>query len=478
MTAQAEAGGPTDAELVAGVLAGDREAFAAVYDRYADRLHDFCASVLRDRHEAADAVQDTFVLVAERLGQLNDPDRLRPWLYAVARSVALRRTRARKRIVLDAEVSEMADTDAEPQRAAEQAALRDLVWSAAAGLSERDRALLDLHLRQGLDGSELGEAMGVSTGHAYVLLTRLRDQVERSLGALLIARLGRKDCPELDGMLAGWDGRFSPLLRKRVARHVDSCEVCGDRRRIMVSPIALLTAIPLIPAPLYLRDQVLERIELVAASRSTPKPSRSRLPIAAAAAALLLVGGGVAAYWTGGSDDTPGVPLAQSLPSTTASTTGASGTTTASSASPTASTTSTSTTTTTTRPSRPLTTTTNVPQPPPPPPPDTTPPRITSQEVGNRVIYILGSNCSPNQTTVRATVVDNVGLASVRLSWTDPNGKPGTASMALQGGQWQATLGPFSALGSVVWRISATDTAGNTRSGAEDKIAVERSCIG
>ena len=71
--------------------AGDRGAFAAIYDRYADRLHDFCWSVLRDRDEAADATQDAFLVAAERLGQLRDPERLRPWLYAVARSQALRR---------------------------------------------------------------------------------------------------------------------------------------------------------------------------------------------------------------------------------------------------------------------------------------------------------------------------------------------------------------------------------------------------
>jgi Sigma-70 region 2 len=62
-----------DTELVRAATAGDRGAFAAIYDRYADRLHDFCWSVLRDRHEAADATQDTFVVAAERLGQLRDP---------------------------------------------------------------------------------------------------------------------------------------------------------------------------------------------------------------------------------------------------------------------------------------------------------------------------------------------------------------------------------------------------------------------
>ncbi|MDQ3787151.1 MAG: sigma-70 family RNA polymerase sigma factor, partial [Actinomycetota bacterium] len=257
----------TDTELVAGVLAGDREAFGAVYDRYADRLHDFCWSVLRDRDEAADAVQDTFVLAAERLGQLNDPERLRPWLYAIARSVALRRVRVRGRVVLD-EVEDMADTDPGPHRAAEQKALQDLVWSAAAGLSERDRALLDLHVRQGLDGAELGEAMGVSPNHAYVLLTRLRDQVERSLGALLIARLGREDCTELDALLSDWDGRFSPLMRKRVARHVDSCDVCSERRRVAVSPLALLAGVPLLPAPLFLKDRVMAEVRLASADRT------------------------------------------------------------------------------------------------------------------------------------------------------------------------------------------------------------------
>jgi len=39
----------TDAELVAAFRAGDRDAFADIYDRYADRIHDFCHSMLRNR---------------------------------------------------------------------------------------------------------------------------------------------------------------------------------------------------------------------------------------------------------------------------------------------------------------------------------------------------------------------------------------------------------------------------------------------
>ena len=50
----------TDAELALASAAGDRGAFAGIYDRYADRLHDFCVGMLRDRDGAADCVQDVF----------------------------------------------------------------------------------------------------------------------------------------------------------------------------------------------------------------------------------------------------------------------------------------------------------------------------------------------------------------------------------------------------------------------------------
>src|SRR6478609_8209463 len=80
----------TDADLARAAAAGDRGAFAGIYDRYADRLFDFCVGMLRDRDDAADCVQDAFCTAASRLGQLRDADKLRPWLYAIARNEALR----------------------------------------------------------------------------------------------------------------------------------------------------------------------------------------------------------------------------------------------------------------------------------------------------------------------------------------------------------------------------------------------------
>lgn len=308
--------GRTDAELVAGVLAADRDAFAAVYDRYGDKLYDFAYSMLRHREDAADAVADSFVIVAERLSQLREPERLRPWLYAIVRSECLRKLRARKRVAFGGEeqLVQMADDAPTPDQEAERAAMQKIVWDASAGLADRDRALLDLHLRHGLEGAELGEAMGVSASNAYVMINRLKAQVDRSLGALLIARLGRDDCDELDAVLADWDGTFSPLVRKRVSRHVDDCDVCSKRRKKILSPWMLLASVPLFAAPLTLRDRVVGDTQLVAYTTPAGEPltpvaaltprRRPRAAVTAAAAAVVIILSGVAAlFWAGNDDD-------------------------------------------------------------------------------------------------------------------------------------------------------------------------------
>ena len=256
--------GSSDSALVARVLDGDREAFAEVYDRYADRLYDFARSMLRNPEDASDAVADAFVAFAEKLPQLREPDRLRPWLYAIVRTECLRRIKARGRIAFggDEQLVDMADTAAASDELVARSELQQLVWDAAGGLAERDRAILDLHLRQGLDGAELGEAMGVSASNAYVMMNRLRGQLERSLGALLVAKTGRSDCADLDSTLSNWDGEFSPLVRKRVARHVDGCARCTMRKAAMASPLALFAGVSAFAAPAGLRERVLSSVTL------------------------------------------------------------------------------------------------------------------------------------------------------------------------------------------------------------------------
>jgi hypothetical protein len=97
----------------------------------------------------------------------------------------------------------------------------------------------------------------VSRNHAHALLSRARRQLERSLGALMVARTGRQACPDLDAMLAGWDGQMTVLMRKRVSRHIERCEICEERKARELSPALLAGAAPIVALLPGFREQVL-----------------------------------------------------------------------------------------------------------------------------------------------------------------------------------------------------------------------------
>jgi RNA polymerase sigma factor (sigma-70 family) len=249
-----------DSEVVAAIVAGDPDGLAEAYDRYAAPLYRYCRTLLREPADAADAVQDTFVVAASKLAGLRDPNRLRAWLYAVARNECHGRLRAGKAQVptpLD-DLLDVTDAAADVSDEAEREELRTLLRSAVRGLNGGEQDLIELQLRQGLDVAEIAAVLGVSRNHAHALLSRARGQLETSLGALLVARSGRDDCDALSAMLDGWDGQLTVLMRKRINRHIEGCRACTGRKKRELSPALLLGAAPLAAAlPAELRTKVL-----------------------------------------------------------------------------------------------------------------------------------------------------------------------------------------------------------------------------
>jgi RNA polymerase sigma factor (sigma-70 family) len=263
-----------DREIVAAIVAGQPAGLAAAYDQYAAALHAYCRSLLAEPADAADAVQDTFIIASAKLDGLRDPDRLRPWLYAVARNECRRRLRARASAAPLDEAGEVTDESADVGVSAERAELRMLVGAALAGLNPGEREIIELNLRHELDGADLADALGVPRNQAHALASRARTQFETSLGALLVARTGREDCPELDAILAGWDGQLTVLLRKRVNRHIERCDICGDRKRRQLSPAMLLSMLPVALLPAGLRQQL---FRLVADTHPAAAAYRARV---------------------------------------------------------------------------------------------------------------------------------------------------------------------------------------------------------
>jgi len=230
-----------DATLVRVAVDGSLPAFTAICARYEARVHDLALALLRDRKAAWEVLNDTFVEASERLESLHEPHRLAVWLLAI--------TRFQAGLAVDA-----AEAAAGPDRQPvlpdddpERVALISLVWEATADLPLRERALLDLNLRQGLEGSDLADALGVGPDEGADLQARMAD-LEKGLAGYLITRGDDRRCRDLPLVLRGWDGHFSSFVADGIAAHVSVCRVCQENGSALPAPFSLYASA--LPAPL------------------------------------------------------------------------------------------------------------------------------------------------------------------------------------------------------------------------------------
>ena len=250
-----------DRDIVAAISEGDANGAAAAFGRYAQELHAYCRSRLAEPADAADAVQDTFVIAAAGLSRLSRPDRMRAWLFAVARTQCQWRLRA---AVPSARLYQAAQAMDDPGAFAvltEQAEFGAQVRAALAGMDPIDREISELNLRHGFYGADLGEILGVPRNRVQALAARARARFEKSLGVLLVARSQREHCPELASILDGHGGQSSVPLRWQVRRHIGRCAICHERKRGGLNPAILLSLLPVIPLP---RDLGRRTLALVA----------------------------------------------------------------------------------------------------------------------------------------------------------------------------------------------------------------------
>ena len=96
--------GLTDGQLLERFVDGRGDAaeaaFAALVERHGPMVLGVCRAVMGDRHDAEDAFQATFLVLALRAGSIRRGDAVASWLYSAARRVALR---ARRRAARDRE---------------------------------------------------------------------------------------------------------------------------------------------------------------------------------------------------------------------------------------------------------------------------------------------------------------------------------------------------------------------------------------
>lgn len=236
---------PVDDRRVAeAAVRGDRDGLAEMYDRYAPYLYDYCRFLLRDvagaesPEAAADATQDLLVAAWTHLGRLRDPERLRAWLYALARAQCLARpAEAGGGFMAGPEPATGAPGSADaasPAPEAGNAGMRGLTARALDGLDEHDREVLDLAFRHDIGRRDLAAVLGTSEEEAHGRVTGARARFQGGLAALM-APGGPQEQHSTANLLADLPFAAPPaVLRDRVLHAALDPELASHRAQVPV----------------------------------------------------------------------------------------------------------------------------------------------------------------------------------------------------------------------------------------------------
>ena len=258
-----------------------------IFEEHGDALYDFALAVTGDAERAVAVVLEAVPGALECYGTAVAPALLFGCVFAVA--------------VREAVPSPPLSADLiEPGPGSPDELLR-LARAATLLLDPVQRGCLDLALRHGLEGEALSEALGVAPGLASVSVQAATEQAEHVIGAVLLARVGREDCPGLAGAAQEAVGLGAGKLAAAVDEHGETCAACGDRRRALVPVTTLLVQVPPSPAPAALRAPgVRRRVGIVRALRPAGRLAATR-PISCCQAPLPPVpSGGAASVAAGG----------------------------------------------------------------------------------------------------------------------------------------------------------------------------------
>ena len=171
-----------DGDDAARLRRGDTDGLAGLMQRHQDRLFRFLLRLLGDEAMAEDVFQQAWLQVAERIGRYDATRRFGPWLFTVARNLALDQLRRiRPGSLEEAGEPAAAGTSHDPHALAVAGQRTTRLVDAVSALAPLDREVIALRFDADLELPQLALALGVPVPTAkarlYRALARLRERL-------------------------------------------------------------------------------------------------------------------------------------------------------------------------------------------------------------------------------------------------------------------------------------------------------------
>ncbi|MDB4296180.1 sigma-70 family RNA polymerase sigma factor [bacterium] len=183
----------TDRELVLAAREGDSPAYGELIHRYHETIYAFLMQLTKNRQDAEDLTQDTFLHALQKLGTFKLDRKFRPWLFTIARRLTIAQWRHHK------PTFPLLDSD-HPETASAKPHDTIALWQIAQSHLKRDEFMaLWLHYQENLPIKEVARVLRKTVTHSKVILHRARK------------KLGKKLASTSDAWLPGRHGQALPL---------------------------------------------------------------------------------------------------------------------------------------------------------------------------------------------------------------------------------------------------------------------------
>ncbi len=154
--------GSTDEELMKAYQNGSEDAFRVLFARHSPKVYGFLVSRLKDRAQADDVFQNTFLKLHQTRSHYDPAFPFSPWLFTVCKSVMLDFLRKQKRVLEDElDESQMVVPDTIPNF------VIDL-----GSLPRQQQQVIDLRFKEDLSFEEIAKRIETSPTNARQILSR------------------------------------------------------------------------------------------------------------------------------------------------------------------------------------------------------------------------------------------------------------------------------------------------------------------
>lgn len=154
--------------LIQRCLTGEDTAYVALYNQYASMIYRLCYSLLQNREDAEEVLQDSFEYAFRRLDHYDaNKSALKTWLYQIA--VSRCHNKRRRKWLPTFSLGQLVGQDVQdhnsptPAETMQLTEKQQVVWTAIQDLSDKLRETAVLRYYEGLTYVEIGQILGVPT---------------------------------------------------------------------------------------------------------------------------------------------------------------------------------------------------------------------------------------------------------------------------------------------------------------------------